>query len=232
MTQTPHPADGGPTGPTGPAAPPYPGPPPAQQPQSPWQPPSQSSRFWDDILATGLRRDRSRQWFAGVSSGIARRVDVDPVLIRAAFIALTLFGGFGIVAYLVAWLLLPDEDGRIMARDALSGGGTGATGAIVLSVIAVLVIAAIVFGDNGFLIGWGVIPLAIVAWLLWRHQQGRDGVPAWSSTAQGAPMPAGTPGGPDGPAGPAPTGPVPPAPSGASMYAATTSHAAVAPQAP
>jgi phage shock protein PspC (stress-responsive transcriptional regulator) len=147
----------------------------------------QGNRFWDDILSTGLRRDRSRQWFAGVCSGIARRVDVDPVLIRAAFIALTLFGGFGIVAYLVAWLLLPDDGGRIMARDALDRNQGGeATGAIILSVIAVLVIAAIVFGDNGVLIGWGIIPLAIVGWLFWRHEQGKRNPSEWTSAAPAA----------------------------------------------
>lgn len=146
---------------------------------------SQGSKFWDDIISTGLRRDRSRQWFAGVCSGIARRVDVDPVLIRAAFIALTLFGGFGIVAYLVAWLLMPDETGRIMARDAINReGGAEASGAIILSVIAVLVTAAIIFGDNGFLIGWGIIPLAIVGWLFWRHEQGKQSVDTWGAGTQ------------------------------------------------
>jgi len=185
----------------------------------------QGSRFWDDIFSTGLRRDRSRQWFAGVCSGIARRVDVDPVLIRAAFIALTLFGGFGIVAYLVAWLLLPDESGRIMARDALDRqNGADASGAIILSVIAVLVIAAIVFGDNGFLIGWGVIPLAIVGWLFWRHEQGKR-TASWQSapgvgsadrmtttyaaSAPPAPSRASAPVGTNAPAAPA-TGPVGP----------------------
>lgn len=215
MTQTPHTADGGPSGPSGSPAPPHPGgtpsgPPPSER--------SQADRFWDDILSTGLRRDRSRQWFAGVCSGIARRVDVDPVLIRAAFITLTLFGGIGIVAYLVAWLLMPDDSGRIMARDALSGrgsGSSGATGAVVLLVIALLVTAGIVVGDNGFLIGWGVIPIALVVWLFWRHQQGRVGDPAWSSASQGAPVTH-----------------VRPTPSGASMYAATSSHAPLASYAP
>ena len=154
-------------------------------------------KFWDDISSTGLRRDRSRQWFAGVCSGIARRVDVDPVLIRAAFIALTLFGGFGIVAYLVAWLLMPDDSGRIMARDALDRReGGGSAGAIILFVVIVLVIAAIVFGDNGFLIGWGVIPLAVIGWLFWRHEQGKGSASAWQSvpdTASAAPAAASGP---------------------------------------
>lgn len=207
MTQTPHPADGGPSGPSGSAAPPHPGPPPS----GPWT----SNRFWDDIGSTGLRRDQSRQWFAGVCSGIARRVDVDPVLIRAAFIALTLFGGFGIVAYLVAWLFLPDDGGRIMARDAINRDGSGGTtGAIVLSVITILLVAAIVFGDNGFLVGWGIIPIALVAWLFWRHQQRGDSAPAWSSATPGTDA-----------------GPVPPHPTGHNMYAAT-SQAPVAPNAP
>lgn len=152
----------------------------------------QSSKFWDDILSTGIRRDRSRQWFGGVCAGVARKVDVDPVLIRAAVIALTLFGGFGIVVYLVAWLLMPDESGRIMARDALDRNGSGdAGGAIALSVIALVVIAAIVFGDNGFLIGWGIVPLAIIGWFVWRHQQRKDGASAspWVSAPQGSPAP-------------------------------------------
>ncbi len=177
------------------------------------------NKFWDDILSTGLRRDRSRQWFAGVCSGIARRVDVDPVLIRAAFIALTLFGGFGIVAYLVAWLLMPDESGRIMARDALSGGGE-ATGAIILSVIAVLVIAAIVVGDNGFLIGWGIIPLAIVGWLFWRHEQGKRSGSTWTSAAAPAAA-AGTTPPPPYAGAPASGAPYAGSPSAGSPYAGT-----------
>ncbi|MEO6020113.1 MAG: PspC domain-containing protein [Knoellia sp.] len=197
MTQTPHPADGGPTGQPGSATPPPYETPPAER--------LRSHRMWDEILSSGLRRDHSRQWFAGVCSGIARRVDVDPILIRAAFIALTLFGGLGIVLYLVAWLLLPDDDGRIMAREALSNDGSGsATGAIVLTVIAVLVLAGVVFGDNGFLLGWGILPLALVAWLFWRHQQRKDGEPT----------------------------PLPPTQTGSTMYAASGAAAVTAPAAP
>lgn len=183
MTQTPHPAQAAPT---------------------------QGSKFWDDILSVGVRRDRSRQWFGGVCAGVARRFDIDPVLVRAAVIALSLFGGFGIVAYVVAWLLLPDENGRIMARDALDGdASTASGGAIALTVFGILVIAAIVFGDNGFLIGWGIVPLAVIGWFLWRHQQRKDaaGPSPWMSASQ------------DGPAGP-------------DVYAASSAPASYAPTAP
>ncbi|MFC7486463.1 PspC domain-containing protein [Knoellia sp. CPCC 206453] len=197
---------------------------------------SQGSKFWDDILSIGIRRDRSRQWFGGVCSGIARRVDVDPVLIRAAMIGLTLLGGFGVVVYLVAWLLLPDETGRIMARDAINrDGSTDAGGAIALSIVALLVIAAMIFGDNGFLLGWGIVPLAVVGWFVWRHQQRKDGVAAspWSSASQSGPL------GPDvyaassAPASYAPTAsagstlpPAPPAPNWATGRPAAAPTAA------
>ena len=177
---------------------------------------SQGSKFWDDILSVGVRRDRSRQWFGGVCAGIARRFDIDPVLVRAAAIALTLFGGFGIVAYVVAWLLLPDETGRIMARDALDrDGSTDSGGAIALTIIGLVVIAAIVFGDNGFLIGWGIVPIAIIGWFIWRHQQRKDGVTAspWMSASSQ------NPGAQDGPAGP-------------DVYAASSAPTSYAPTAP
>lgn len=179
---------------------------------------SQGSKFWDDILSIGIHRDRSRQWFGGVCSGVARKVDVDPVLIRAAVIALTLFGGFGIVVYLVAWLLMPDETGRIMARDALNRDGNGdAGGAIALSVIALVVIAAIVFGDNGFFIGWGIVPLAVIGWFVWRHLQRKEGVAAspWSA-AQPAPVDS--------------TGQT--GQTGQNVYAASSAPASYAPTAP
>jgi phage shock protein PspC (stress-responsive transcriptional regulator) len=46
---------------------------------------------------------------AGVASGIAAYVGVDPVLIRIAFAVLTVLGGAGIPIYVVCWLLIPDE---------------------------------------------------------------------------------------------------------------------------
>lgn len=203
-------------------------------PGEPAQPAPQPSgtKFWDDISSTGLRRDRSRQWFAGVAAGIARRVDVDPILIRAAFVALTLFGGIGIPLYLVAWLLMPDDSGRIMAREALGGGGStngsasSTTGAVVLLIVTALAVTAIVFGGDGWFIGWGIIPLAIIGWLFWRHQQG-EGSSQWTTTDQapyagGAPY-AGTTGsaGAAGAPGTDPTSSTGPAPASASVAQAT-----------
>lgn len=47
---------------------------------------------------------------AGVASGVAHYLGIDTTLVRVLW-ALTVFvGGFGIVAYLVLWIVLPEAD--------------------------------------------------------------------------------------------------------------------------
>ncbi len=53
-----------------------------------------------------LYRDTNDQKIAGVCSGLARHLGVDPILIRIGFVATLLFGGAPIVAYLLMWWLV------------------------------------------------------------------------------------------------------------------------------
>jgi signal transduction histidine kinase len=46
----------------------------------------------------------SDRWLAGVASAIATELGVDPVLVRIAFVLLTLAGGSGLALYAAAWL--------------------------------------------------------------------------------------------------------------------------------
>lgn len=55
-----------------------------------------------------LHRSRRDRMVGGVCGGIAHYLDVDPVLIRIAVMALTLSGGFGVLAYVVAWIVIPE----------------------------------------------------------------------------------------------------------------------------
>lgn len=55
-----------------------------------------------------LRRSRRDRMVGGVCGGIARYLDVDPVLPRIAAVALALSGGLGVLAYLLAWIVIPD----------------------------------------------------------------------------------------------------------------------------
>src|SRR3954447_7095598 len=71
---------------------------------------------WDDIRAlAGIRRSRSDRKVAGVAGGLGRHLDIDPVILRVAFVVLTFFGGVGLLLYVALWLLLPD-DGKDWAK--------------------------------------------------------------------------------------------------------------------
>src|SRR3954468_13125751 len=64
-----------------------------------------------------ITRSRDDRMLGGVCGGIARHLDVDPVIVRIATVALVCAVGAGIVAYLAAWILMPldDESGAMMA---------------------------------------------------------------------------------------------------------------------
>ena len=56
-----------------------------------------------------LYRIRDGRIVAGVCTGLAAYLRVDPTLVRLAFALLTIFGGVGILLYLGAWVVIPDE---------------------------------------------------------------------------------------------------------------------------
>ena len=56
-----------------------------------------------------LQRSRSDRMLAGVSGGLARYFEIHPAIFRVGFVVLTLLGGAGILIYLAAWLVIPDE---------------------------------------------------------------------------------------------------------------------------
>ncbi|SDK49066.1 phage shock protein C (PspC) family protein [Arthrobacter sp. ov407] len=111
----------------------------------------QTQNFFDWIRSQGIYRGRDR-WIGGVASGIAHRLGVDPLIIRGVLIVLTLFAGIGVLAYGLAWALLPEPDGRIHVQEAAAGRWTaGMTGALISSVIGFPSLGTGVWGwDRGF----------------------------------------------------------------------------------
>ena len=59
-----------------------------------------------------LFRSRKNRIIAGVCGGIGEYLDIDPVLIRIVWVVLTIFGGMSILAYIIAWILIPDESDK------------------------------------------------------------------------------------------------------------------------
>jgi len=53
-----------------------------------------------------LYRSKNK-WLAGVCGGIAEYFNLDPILIRVIWLVLSLAYGVGILAYIIAWLLIP-----------------------------------------------------------------------------------------------------------------------------
>ena len=56
-----------------------------------------------------LYRIQDGRLVAGVCVGLAAYFGIDPTLVRLAFVFLTVFGGLGVLLYLGAWLVIPDE---------------------------------------------------------------------------------------------------------------------------
>lgn len=56
-----------------------------------------------------LKRSRSDRYVSGVAGGVARHLGVSALATRIAFVALSFAGGFGIVVYLLLWVLVPLE---------------------------------------------------------------------------------------------------------------------------
>jgi phage shock protein C len=57
-----------------------------------------------------LRRSRSERMVAGVASGLAAYLGVDPLFVRLAVVFLALLNGLGLLLYVAMWLLVPNED--------------------------------------------------------------------------------------------------------------------------
>lgn len=56
-----------------------------------------------------LIRPQKGRMVAGVCAGLADYLGVDPTVVRVIVAVLSLIGGAGVVGYLVAWLLIPNE---------------------------------------------------------------------------------------------------------------------------
>jgi phage shock protein PspC (stress-responsive transcriptional regulator) len=119
-----------------------------------------------------LTRSSSDKVLAGVAGGLGRYFDIDPIIFRIGFVVLTLVGGAGLLAYLAAWVLVPDDPEPGQAPADRSRAATIA-GAAVLALAAIVLLGHGVFFLAPPLIGLAVI--AVVGVLLWRAAGGEHG---------------------------------------------------------
>jgi phage shock protein PspC (stress-responsive transcriptional regulator) len=60
-------------------------------------------------LSKRLYRSRTNKIIGGVCGGLGDYFGIDPVLFRLAFVLLVLMFGTGVLAYLILWLIMPEE---------------------------------------------------------------------------------------------------------------------------
>jgi phage shock protein PspC (stress-responsive transcriptional regulator) len=137
-----------------------------------------------EMWETRPARPRSDRQVAGVAAGIARRYDIDPVLVRVGFVVAA-FSGIGAALYVAGWILLPDEpaDSTAPTRTRLSKF------LVVGFAIAAAVTVGSLFGGNGSDV---VLPLLVVAGLLYllHRSRGKLGTGATASEAPTVATPA------------------------------------------
>lgn len=57
-----------------------------------------------------LYRSKKDRMICDVCGGIANYFNIDPTLVRLAFVLIAMGAGSGILAYIIAAIIIPDED--------------------------------------------------------------------------------------------------------------------------
>ncbi|MFN3426140.1 MAG: PspC domain-containing protein [Candidatus Thermochlorobacter sp.] len=63
-----------------------------------------------------LYRSSHDRVFAGVAAGLGEYFDIDPVLIRALFVAGVFLSGVSIIVYLALWIIMPQRKPSLLAN--------------------------------------------------------------------------------------------------------------------
>ena len=98
-----------------------------------------------------LHRSKTDRVIGGVCGGIAEYFRIDPVIVRVAAVALIVAGGAGVLLYLAALLLVPNdgEEGHAPGR------GLTIAGVILIA----LAVGGLFSANDG---GWFFVPLVLV----------------------------------------------------------------------
>jgi phage shock protein PspC (stress-responsive transcriptional regulator) len=135
-------------------------------------------------------RSRSDRVVAGVAGGFARYLGLDAAVVRLVLVVLAFVGGLGVLLYLAAWLVVPDEPAGTEVPEGpplRHGARVGWT--VVVAIVAIAVLAEV--GHIGFGLRPGILwPLALIGFgiaVLWlRAGDGpataAPAAPAWGTS--------------------------------------------------
>jgi phage shock protein C len=60
------------------------------------------------VSRSKLTRSKTDKKIAGVCGGFADYLDVDSTLVRLVWLMLAFFGGWGLIGYIIAWIIMPE----------------------------------------------------------------------------------------------------------------------------
>ncbi len=80
-----------------------------------------------------LKRSRRDRVIAGVCGGVADYIGIDPIIVRVLWLAAMFWGGSGLLAYIIAMVIIPP------AREGETEPSSGAGGRLALGVLLVLI---------------------------------------------------------------------------------------------
>ena len=135
--------------------------PPAHQQAPAYQQPTGPRVTSEQVRDLGrIHRTVSDRKVAGVAGGLARHLDIDPLILRVAFVVLSLFGGAGLIVYAACWILLP-EDGQQSPPLGLDERSRS----VALILVGILGVALLVGQWDWFWVPGPLILVALVVWL-------------------------------------------------------------------
>jgi phage shock protein PspC (stress-responsive transcriptional regulator) len=137
--------------------------------EQPTPPPSGPRVTREEMKDLGrLRRSVTDRHVAGVAGGIARHLDIDPIIVRVALVVAVFFGGAGLLAYVGAWILVPEEGTQDQPLGLDERSRTIALGGV--GILALL--CAVGDWAGAFWFPWPLaIIAAIIVWFLHRKEK-------------------------------------------------------------
>jgi phage shock protein PspC (stress-responsive transcriptional regulator) len=112
-------------------------------------------------------RDRK---VAGVAGGLAEHLNVDPLLVRIAFVVSVFAGGLGVLLYLAGWILIPEEGDQDRHLSFLDRARRLPWLAVALFVFGISLLLSQLGGwDNGATF-WGLVLIGL-GYLLFRDDR-------------------------------------------------------------
>ena len=142
------------------------------------------------VRRPGLRRSRSGRLLGGVAAGLGAHLGLDVRLVRIALIGLAFASGFGIVVYLLLWVLTPASVTAAPRTAApLAGAGPRRLLSIGLLLVGLFSVLWVVSHSFGLEFGWPFALAAIGFAVVW-GRGGEDGRGRFDLASVGNPLEA------------------------------------------